>query len=36
MSSLFGLSETAVLTPFGPREDIINDNAITFGNNIQQ
>ena len=36
MASLFGISETIVSTPFGIHENILNDNDVSFGSNVQQ
>ena len=36
MASLFGLSETDVNSPFGIHENILNDNAVSFGGDLKQ
>ena len=36
MASLFGLSETDVVSPFGIHENILNDNAVSFGGDLKQ
>ena len=36
MASLFGLTETEVYNPTGFNENILSDNVVSFGGNIEQ